>query len=106
LWWVVSLSQRFDAVLRAAGYIAMAGQIVDATVIQASRPRLTRGEKATIKGGGVPEGWSQAKRAQMDTDAAGRSSAGASERRNAAGRTSARRASSSSRSSASRLLKK
>ena len=60
---------RFDRVLRAAGYLAMGGQIVDATVIHARRPRLTRGEKATIKGGGVPEGLSPAKRAQMDAEA-------------------------------------
>jgi hypothetical protein len=62
------LFQRFDALLRDAGYLAMGGQIVDATVIQARRPRLTRDEKATVKGGAVPEGWSKAKRAQMDTD--------------------------------------
>jgi transposase, IS5 family len=30
---VERLFQRFDAVLRAAGYLAMGGQIVDATVI-------------------------------------------------------------------------
>jgi transposase, IS5 family len=46
----------------------MGGQIVDATVVQARRPRLTRDEKATVKGGAVPEGWSKAKRAQMDTE--------------------------------------
>jgi transposase, IS5 family len=62
------LFQRFDAVLRAAGYLAMGGQIVDATVVQARRPRLNRDEKATVKGGAVPEGWSKAKRAQMDTE--------------------------------------
>jgi transposase, IS5 family len=62
------LFQRFDAVLRAAGYLAMGGQIVDATVIQARRPRLSQGEKATVKGGGIPETWSKAKLAQMDTD--------------------------------------
>jgi IS5 family transposase len=45
----------------------MGGQIVDATVVEARRARLTE-EKATVKGGGVPEGWSKAKRAQMDTD--------------------------------------
>jgi IS5 family transposase len=55
-------------VLRAAGYLAMGGQIVDATVVQARRPRLNKDEKATVKGGAVPEGWSKAKRAQMDTD--------------------------------------
>jgi transposase, IS5 family len=62
------LFQRFDAGLREAGYLAMGGQIVDATVIQARRPRLSKDEKATIKGGAVPAGWSQAKRAQIDTD--------------------------------------
>jgi IS5 family transposase len=62
------LFARFDAVLRAAGYLAMAGQIVDATVVEARRPRLTEDEKAAVKDGDVPEGWSHAKRAQMDTD--------------------------------------
>jgi transposase len=37
------LFQRFDAALRHAGYLAMGGQIVDATVIQARRPRRARG---------------------------------------------------------------
>jgi IS5 family transposase len=62
------LFARFDAVLRDVGYLAMGGQIVDATVIQARRPRLSKDEKATVRGGAVPEGWSKAKRAQMDTD--------------------------------------
>ena len=62
------LFARFDAVLRAAGYLAMGGQIVDATVVEARRPRLTADEKATVKGGDVPAHWSKAKRAQMDTD--------------------------------------
>jgi transposase, IS5 family len=65
---VERLFQRFDAVLRDAGYLAMGGQIVDATVIQARRPRLSQDEKATVKGGGIPKTWSKAKRAQMDTD--------------------------------------
>jgi hypothetical protein len=46
----------------------MGGQIVDATLIEARRPRLTQGEKTAVRGGGVPEGWSKAKRAQMDCD--------------------------------------
>lgn len=62
------LFARFDALLREAGYLAMGGQIVDATVVQARRPRLSKDEKTTLKGGGVPEGWSKAKRAQMDTE--------------------------------------
>jgi transposase, IS5 family len=62
------LFERFDTVLRAAGYLAMGGQIVDATVVPARRPRLSKDEKSTVRGGGVPAGWSKAKRAQMDTD--------------------------------------
>jgi len=62
------LFQRFDAALREAGYLAMGGQIVDATIIQARRPRLSNDEKATVRNGGVPAHWSKAKRAQMDTD--------------------------------------
>jgi IS5 family transposase len=65
---VERLFARFDAALRAAGYLAMAGQIVDATVVEARRPRLTQEEKATVRAGPVPEGWSKAKRAQMDTE--------------------------------------
>jgi transposase len=45
---VERLFERFDAALRAAGYLAMAGQIVDATVVEARRPRLTQDEKATV----------------------------------------------------------
>ena len=39
------------------GWLAMGGQIVDATVIEARRPRLTKVEKDTIKGGGIPAEW-------------------------------------------------
>ena len=48
------LFARFDRVLREKGYLAMGGQIVDATIIEARRPRLIEAEKETIKGGGVP----------------------------------------------------
>jgi IS5 family transposase len=78
----------FDAVLRQAGYLAMAGQIVDATVIEARRPRLARDEKATVKAGAVPETWSKAKRSQMDTD--GRWTLKRGRRRRAEGRFSRR----------------
>ena len=47
------LFARFDATLRAAGYIAMAGQIVDATLVQAPRQRNTQAEKEEIKAGRV-----------------------------------------------------
>ena len=62
------LFDRFDAVLNDRGYLAMGGQIVDATIVEGRRPRLTNTEKATIKGGGTPEHWSKARRAQMDRD--------------------------------------
>ena len=65
---VQRLFDRFDAVLNDRGYLAMGGQIVDATVVEARRPRLTAAEKRTIKGGCTPEHWSKAKRAQMDRD--------------------------------------
>jgi transposase, IS5 family len=45
------LSARFDALLRAKGWLAMGGQIVDAMVIEARRPRLTQAEKDTTKTG-------------------------------------------------------
>lgn len=62
------LFARFDAVLRDKGYLAMGGQIVDATVIEARRPRLSKDEKDTLKGGGTPADWSPARRAQIDTE--------------------------------------
>jgi hypothetical protein len=60
------LFARFDAELRAAGYIAMGGQIVDATIVQGRRPRLTAEEKATVRSGLVPKGWSKARTAHID----------------------------------------
>jgi len=62
------LFERFDRALRERGFLAMGGQIVDATVIEARRPRLTRVEKDTLKGGGTPADWKPARRAQIDRD--------------------------------------
>jgi Transposase DDE domain len=62
------LFARFDALLKAKGWLAMGGQIIDATVIEAPRPRLTQAEKDTIKGGGTPAEWTPARRAQIDRD--------------------------------------
>ena len=58
------LFARFDETLRAAGYIAMSGQIVDATLVAAPRQRNTEEEKAAIKAGRVPTAW-QAKPAKL-----------------------------------------
>jgi transposase, IS5 family len=62
------LFARFDALLREKGWLAMGGQIIDATVIDARRPRLTQAEKDTLKGGGTPAEWKPARRAQIDCD--------------------------------------
>jgi IS5 family transposase len=58
------LFARFDAALRAAGYIAMSGQIVDATLVAAPRQRNTADEKAEIKAGRIPAEW-QARPAKL-----------------------------------------
>ena len=63
------LFQRFDRTLRERGVLAMGGQILDATVVQARPARLTAEEKAVIRDGGTPAGWSPARRAQIDRDA-------------------------------------
>lgn len=62
------LFARFDELLRAKGWLATGGQIIDATVIEARRPRLTRAEKDVIKGGGTPADWRPARCAQIDRD--------------------------------------
>jgi transposase, IS5 family len=65
------LFDRFDAALRAAGYIAIGGQIVDASLIAAPKQRNTEAEKAAIKEGRIPEDWKAkpAKLAHKDRDA-------------------------------------
>jgi len=65
------LFESFDAALHGAGYLAMGGggQIIDATVIAAPRQKLTEEEKAVIRTGDTPSGWSMAKRRQKDLDA-------------------------------------
>jgi transposase, IS5 family len=68
---VQALFARFDATLKAAGYLAMAGQIVDATIVVAPKQRNTAAEKAAIRAGEIPEGWAKrpAKLRQKDRDA-------------------------------------
>jgi IS5 family transposase len=56
---IQTLFDRFDAMLRAAGYIAMSDQIVDASLVAAPRQRNTNEEKQAIKDGCVPEDWQQ-----------------------------------------------
>jgi IS5 family transposase len=65
------LFARFDAALTDRGYLAMGGQIIDATVVPAPKQRNTEAEKAAIKEGRVPEAWKAkpAKLRQKDRDA-------------------------------------
>ena len=68
---IEALFRRFDAQLRAAGYIAMGGQIIDATVVAAPKQRNTEDEKHALREGRIPEEWtkSPAKLRQKDRDA-------------------------------------
>jgi IS5 family transposase len=68
---IESLFASFDAHLKAQGYLAMSGQIVDATIVAAPRQRNTEDEKKTIKEGRIPEEWKSKpkKLAQKDRDA-------------------------------------
>lgn len=62
------LFERFDRLLHDRGYLAMGGQIIDATVVEARRPRLTKHEKAILGDGGTPSEWSKARSGQVDRD--------------------------------------
>lgn len=68
---VENLFARFDKHLTKAGYLAMGGQIVDATIVAAPKQRNTDAEKADIKAGEVPDAWKDkpAKLRQKDRDA-------------------------------------
>lgn len=43
------LFAKFDRALRDAAYLAMGGQIVDATVVQARQPRLTKRKRSAAR---------------------------------------------------------
>jgi transposase, IS5 family len=65
------LFERFDGALSAAGFLAMSGQIVDASIVAAPKQRNTDDEKRDIKEGRIPPAWAQkpAKLCQKDRDA-------------------------------------
>ncbi len=65
------LFDRFDAHLKDNGYLAMSGQIVDATIVQAPRQRMSHEEKEIVKAGDIPKAWRNRPRklAQKDRDA-------------------------------------
>ncbi len=68
---IEELFSSFDAYLKAQGYLALSGQIVDATIVAAPRQRNTDEEKKAIKEGSIPQDWKDkpAKLAQKDRDA-------------------------------------
>jgi len=68
---IETLFDRFDALLRDVGYIAMSGQIVDSSLIAAPKQRNTKEEKDEIKAGRIPDAWKDkpAKLRQKDRDA-------------------------------------
>jgi IS5 family transposase len=61
--------QQFDSFLCEQGFSARKGQIVDASIVPVPRQRNTREENRRIKEGEIPEGWSEQKKRQKDTDA-------------------------------------
>ena len=61
----------------------MGGQIIDATVIAAPRQKLSDEEKAVVRSGGTPSGWSPVKRRQKDLDARWTIERGRAKRRDA-----------------------
>jgi IS5 family transposase len=67
------LFARFHQQLAEEGYVARAGQMIDATFVEVPWQRNTREENVQIKAGEVPEAWdkpeAKAKRRQKDTEA-------------------------------------
>jgi len=65
------LFDRFERYLCDRGLLALGGQILDATIVEAPRQRNSDDERKDIKAGKVPEEWQDkpAKLSQKDTDA-------------------------------------
>ena len=69
---VEELFDRFDSFLRAAGYRAQGGQIVDASIVEVPTQRNRKEEEAQLRAGEIPERWmkgSSKRLAQKDLDA-------------------------------------
>lgn len=68
---VEDLFGRFDAFLKEKGYLAMGGQIIDATIVTAPRQHNRREENEAIKTDETPKDWKDkpAKSRQKDKDA-------------------------------------
>lgn len=68
---VDELFDAFDAHLKAQGWLAMGGQMIDASIVPVPKQRNGRDENASIRAGETPKGWDDkpARRRQKDTDA-------------------------------------
>jgi transposase, IS5 family len=69
---IEALFARFDAALKDRGYFALGGQVIDASIVEAPKQRLSDAEKARIKAGATArEIWPDrpAKAAHKDTTA-------------------------------------
>lgn len=68
---VTDLFDEFDEYLKNQGYLAMGGQIIDASIVPVPKQRNSSDENAAIKAGETLVDWENnpAKRAQKDTDA-------------------------------------
>jgi transposase, IS5 family len=62
------LFAQFEHALTEQGYFALGGQLIDASIIEAPRQRLTVEEKRQIRSGEQPD-WPEAKARHKDTDA-------------------------------------
>ena len=65
---IEELFEDFDGYLEKQGYLAMGGQIIDASIVAVPKQRNSRDENAKIKDGETPEDWANkpAKRSQKD----------------------------------------
>jgi IS5 family transposase len=68
---VEPLFEQFGAYLKATGYQAQCGQIIDATLVPVPKQRNSRDDNAQLKAGQVPEDWQDQphKLSQKDMDA-------------------------------------
>ena len=68
---IETLFETFDGHLKDLGYLAMGGQIIDASIVAVPKQRNSRKENAGIKAGETPECWQDkpAKRRQKDVEA-------------------------------------
>ena len=68
---IETLFETFDGHLKDQGYLAMGGQIIDASIVAVPKQRNSRKENAGIRAGETPECWQDkpAKRRQKDVEA-------------------------------------